>query len=876
MEHNIKFIEISDDPILRLAKDVLSGARQNRIVILPSRRAISQFKHKFIELTGAGGVVLPHCITYSDLPDCLQLFAANCSKPLPVIPQAVTAAEQAVMVDNAVAKFARDVDEYTRITPIVEDFIPLFYSNHLSVDDVPQDFVKTEEAVVYEILQNLETQLRWAHKILPQTRKLMAVRALEQGWCRDRDQVSVYLLAPVATSKYLQELFHLLSAQAQIYFHVVADGKEVEQMVKPAHPHHYIRQLLPRVFTQEQARLAEMESPIDAARLNVSRVMVAGDIVQEAKQLALHALEVLAKKEASEIYVVTENRHLVRHFKLYLKKFAWHVDDAVLERLNASLQGSFFSKLVELAWGTRVGVLAFLQLVKHPCFYKQISTDKLELELLRASDRRISYISQVVDSEHMPAELHDLYQKLKALQKRIGGLSLAAAGAELKTLFLELLHVEQHELAATIGILDVLDGLRELPYSGLDAQVTIKNILRKTIAPPDNTPSRIKVVTPIEARFLKLGYVILAGFNEGFFPYQKKNFAITIKDLINRLGLYHFNEDLGFAAFDFLNLLVSPKVVISYSQHIDGSAVAPSRFFLKIQNRLPIAQQQQEIAWVKLLEKYEGLRHKIAAEVQVDKADLPQRMSASAVEVLMQDPYKFYCHYILKLQEAEELEQELSRREFGIILHKAIATTAYTAELDSYRDEFERHFFATMHAYGLITRELFYVWQSKIAKIIPAIHAMFAEMGAVKDHKEKFMEARFAVNDFNLKLFAIADSVLDCPDGSIMISDYKTGYVPTAAEVRRGQSPQLLVEQLIWYLQHRTSAQLQYISLKGNKEILSRTQVSAEVENTGRNLQTLLGMFFCKRPRFWRNSKASDRFATYKHFMRVDEMLKAG
>ena len=57
---------------------------------------------------------------------------------------------------------------------------------------------------------------------------------------------------------------------------------------------------------------------------------------------------------------------------------------------------------------------------------------------------------------------------------------------------------------------------------------------------------------------------------------------------------------------------------------------------------------------------------------QVPPALLPQRLSASAFEALRACPYRFFSRSVLRLGEAEELDDEVEKRDYGNWLHKVL------------------------------------------------------------------------------------------------------------------------------------------------------------------------------------------------------------
>ncbi len=62
----------------------------------------------------------------------------------------------------------------------------------------------------------------------------------------------------------------------------------------------------------------------------------------------------------------------------------------------------------------------------------------------------------------------------------------------------------------------------------------------------------------------------------------------------------------------------------------------------------------------------------IAPSAPIAAALLPRRISASAVEALRDCPYRFFAKVMLRLREADELERDLEKRDYGTWLHAVL------------------------------------------------------------------------------------------------------------------------------------------------------------------------------------------------------------
>ena len=77
-------------------------------------------------------------------------------------------------------------------------------------------------------------------------------------------------------------------------------------------------------------------------------------------------------------------------------------------------------------------------------------------------------------------------------------------------------------------------------------------------------------------------------------------------------------------------------------------------------------------SWADFIDRAEVFRRLPPPEPRPPVEARPRVMSASAVENWMRDPYIIYAKYILKLKKLDELEQDLSLKDYGTIIHAVL------------------------------------------------------------------------------------------------------------------------------------------------------------------------------------------------------------
>ena len=184
------------------------------------------------------------------------------------------------------------------------------------------------------------------------------------------------------------------------------------------------------------------------------------------------------------------------------------------------------------------------------------------------------------------------------------------------------------------------------------------------------------------------------------------------------------------------------------------------------------------------------------------RATRPLRLSVTAIEDWLRDPYTIYARYILNLQPLDPVDMPLSAADRGSAIHnalgdftKAYATTLPADPVAALREVGEKHFKPLMQR-----PEARALWWPRFQRIVK----WFAEWEAARRGAIAAIEAEIkgeiSIHLDNARTFVLsarADRIERRADGSFAILDYKTGQPPTAKQVRMGLSPQLTLEAAI-------------------------------------------------------------------------------
>jgi ATP-dependent helicase/nuclease subunit B len=205
----------------------------------------------------------------------------------------------------------------------------------------------------------------------------------------------------------------------------------------------------------------------------------------------------------------------------------------------------------------------------------------------------------------------------------------------------------------------------------------------------------------------------------------------------------------------------------------------------------------------------------------------PLRVSVTAIEDWLRDPYTIYAKYILRLQPLDAVDTAPGARDRGTVIHGAIGDYtelfAQKPPADPMKELLalgEKHF-ATLADYP----EARAFWWPRYLRIAQ----WFAQWDGARRADVKTLyaeikgELKFAIGKREFTLSAIADRIEQRQDGSYAILDYKTGAARTEKQVRTGLAPQLTLEAAILRgggfkdISAGSVSEISYVTLKGGE-----------------------------------------------------------
>jgi ATP-dependent helicase/nuclease subunit B len=331
----------------------------------------------------------------------------------------------------------------------------------------------------------------------------------------------------------------------------------------------------------------------------------------------------------------------------------------------------------------------------------------------------------------------------------------------------------------------------------------------RAVRRPEKPGATLHIYGPLESRLMQADRIIAGGLIEGVWPPAPRTDPWLSRPMRHELGLDLPERRIGLSAHDFAQLLGNDDVILSHSAKAGGAPAVASRFLHRLE---AVAGEERWETAKKAGARYVDFALALDAPAEVKpvaqpaptppRATRPLRLSVTAIEDWLRDPYTIYARYILNLQPLDPVDMPLSAADRGSAIHnalgdftKAYATTLPADPVAALREVGEKHFKPLMQR-----PEARALWWPRFQRIVK----WFAEWETARRGAIAAIEAEIKGeisiqldNERTFVLSARADRIERRADGAFAILDYKTGQPPTAKQVRMGLSPQLTLEAAI-------------------------------------------------------------------------------
>ena len=424
----------------------------------------------------------------------------------------------------------------------------------------------------------------------------------------------------------------------------------------------------------------------------------------------------------------------------------------------------------------------------------------------------------------------------------------------------------------------------------------------RVVRRPETHNVRVRIFGPLEARLQTIDRVVLGGLNEASWPPETRSDPWLSRPMRRDLGLDPPERRIGLSAHDFAQSLGAPEVILTRAAKVGGAPTVTSRFVQRIAALAGEARWQQVLKRGQIYLDYaRALDHPAHVKPASRPAPTPKiearpsRLSVTAIEDWLRDPYTIYARYVLKLLPLDAVDTPPGARDRGTVIHGAVGdfTAQFAAGLpgDAIKEMLalgETRFdpladYPEAKAFWWLRFKRIAQWFAPWDKA--------RRDGITSLHAEIKGELKFPIGRREFTLSAIADRIEQRKDGSYAIIDYKTGAARTEKQVRTGLAPQLTLEAAILragnfgQLKPGSVSEIAYVTLKGGEPAGKHNQINfkdgtpdSQAEHALARLKELAAQFENEKTPYlslvhpmWRN-----HYGDYDHLARVKEWSLSG
>jgi len=331
----------------------------------------------------------------------------------------------------------------------------------------------------------------------------------------------------------------------------------------------------------------------------------------------------------------------------------------------------------------------------------------------------------------------------------------------------------------------------------------------RVVRRPEVANAHLRIYGPLEARLTQSDRVILGGLVESVWPPAPRVDPWLSRPMRHALGLDLPERRIGLSAHDFAQLLGSEEVILSHAAKVGGAPAVASRFLHRLEAvagderwKAAIKAGEHYVRFAAELDRPDEVKPVEQPEPKPPRAARPLKLSVTAIEDWLRDPYTIYAKYILRLAPLDPVDMPLSAADRGSAIHDALGefTQTYAIELPDDPAQALRLIGQKYFAPLMERPEARALWWPRFQRIA----GWFAGWETVRRDDIRTIAAEIQGNisirldnERTFTLSARADRIEHRHDRTYAILDYKTGQPPTGKQVRMGLSPQLTLEAAI-------------------------------------------------------------------------------
>lgn len=513
--------------------------------------------------------------------------------------------------------------------------------------------------------------------------------------------------------------------------------------------------------------------------------------------------------------VITNNRAWAEKFKAQCAVMGLAVDDSGGTPLTTSLLGQFI-KCWLACLTSHPPNLALSAWLHHP-WWRMQAADIAAFEDTYLRDKVLNKQHAIYTHAHLPPAYRDALKAGWQVEHAplddwlfISNHLLASVKEHMpQAEHLVWADIEQHLHAAS-------PALGKL--SAQQAATYIEGVMREHVVRPPVQSKTLFLWGPLEARLQAIDVAIMVDMNEGSWPRLPTPNPWLNRRFYEELNMPDPLKPVGMAMLDAAYLTQAPEVYVTRCTQGVESATEESRVITQLKSSCSTtAWQEGETrghAWLSIHEQWWQREEEetcspppiTPATVILPAALKPTTLSATALEMLLNCPYKFAMRYGFGLKPLNDFGKDYTQAERGNIIHTLCQ--AFLEQVEGYPTPFKERVTANNLAAAQAHMATFIdtalanlpakeisMWQPRLTLIMAAWLEDLASMPPERSIASLEQEGRATLN--NITFLTRADR-LDSVHKSHVLIDYKTGHVPSFAEVLRGTKPQMALESWVY------------------------------------------------------------------------------
>lgn len=572
------------------------------------------------------------------------------------------------------------------------------------------------------------------------------------------------------------------------------------------------------LFLPPKASQSWTDLPTDHRRLAGIRLMTSGTAEEEAQAIALLVRKKLEEPE-QRVAVITADRSLARRVTQHLARWNIDANDTAGRKLSLTPAGRLFGLLAQLA-SEGLNPALLVGMLAHPLVASETADQRRGwLTALRKFEYHLRGSTPAPGFEPLRkiAARNEVGQWWQRVEDILGPLVEGSDALSLGSAIDRLVIAVEKFAGERVWMREdgralskMVDDLRFHAHAintGIvlpDLAPILRDCMEEiAVRPPYGGHPRVSIYGLLESRMARADLVICGGLNEGSWPQSPNPDPLLPPGILRALGVPGAEFSIGLAAHDLASAMGAPQVVLSRSQRDAEGPALTSRFWLRVEALLgeDLAASHRETsipAMLPLLDREPDTDLPTYPRPRPNPSSKQRRIkiSATALDRLLGDPYQFYAREILGLKTLEALAADPFSDPAlrGTLVHEILDRWHKSGfdlpgpPIARFTDEILREKQVHPLFWGL--------WRPRIAAALENFQRWIAK-DASEGRQVLASELWGEMEYEGVRIIGKPDRVDRMPDGTLAIVDYKTGNPPSPTQVQAGYALQLGVLGLI-------------------------------------------------------------------------------